>query len=458
MKTRQELYDYLHVSASVSGHYSFFSGAAAVDYENENTFESDSFTWIVRGYSSYGSWALRNPRPNSEAQRLKSNVTALYQRCGTEWVGKESRSVMIATVYSVKNLSQSSKERLIASFKGGIDAGVWGAEAAANYESFKKEASSAANLNLNVYAMGGPGVTALKSLVSKANDVAVVKQVLEDYTGKLTADYAVPVDYLTGPMASFVTGSGDFDLAVYNKAIADLYLAKEDYIAKRNRLKTISDNADDYNLSEDQLATIQRHYNGLSKVLKAYDDVAERCRNAFLAAHGERERDRRLSASACDVNNPRLIYSQKIVWPAPQPFAVSWWTEDNQFAPKRWVYAIVKGPRLAEANIIANDGTVLLALKLEDDPDSGKKATGALEFSSLAANKFPFSLSMKAESGQEYTKRLNLTPQADVMLAIPENATSLKLTVKPLSEVLKIQNLDTLKKNMRSIDQLNELR
>ena len=258
-------------------------------------------------------------------------------------------------------------------------------------------------------------------------------------------------------MASFVTGSGDFDLAVYNKAIADLYLAKEDYIAKRNRLKTISDNADDYNLSEDQLATIQRHYNGLSKVLKAYDDVAERCRNAFLAAHGERERDRRLSASACDVNNPRLIYSQKIVWPAPQPFAVSWWTEDNQFAPKRWVYAIVKGPRLAEANIIANDGTVLLALKLEDDPDSGKKATGALEFSSLAANKFPFSLSMKAESGQEYTKRLNLTPQADVMLAIPENATSLKLTVKPLSEVLKIQNLDTLKKNMRSIDQLNEL-
>ncbi len=64
------------------------------------------------------------------------------------------------SVYSVKNLSQSSKEKLSASFSGGIDAGVWGADAAAKYDSFKKEASSAANLNLNVYAMGGKGITA----------------------------------------------------------------------------------------------------------------------------------------------------------------------------------------------------------------------------------------------------------------------------------------------------------
>ena len=61
--------------------------------------------------------------------------------------------------------------------------------------------------------MGGPGITVLKGLVSNANDIAIIKQTIEDYTGKLTADYAVPVDYLTGPMMSFMTGKGDFDLA-----------------------------------------------------------------------------------------------------------------------------------------------------------------------------------------------------------------------------------------------------
>ena len=458
VKTRQELYDYLHVSASVSGHYSYFSGAAAVDYERENSFESDSFTWIVRGYSSYGSWALRNPRPNVEAEKLKKNVNALYQRCGTEWVGKESRAVMIAVVYSVKNLSQSAKEHLTASFKGGIEAGVWGADAAANYDKFKKEASSAANLNLNVYAMGGPGITVLKGLVSNANDIAIIKQTIEDYTGKLTADYAVPIDYLTGPMMSFMSGNGDFDLALYNKAIADLYLAKEDYIAKRNRLKSINDNADDYNLSEPQLQVIQQHYDGISKVIAAYDDVAESCRNAFLGARGDRVRDRRISSASCNINDPRLLYTKKIVWPAPQPFAVTWWTEDNQFAPKRWLYTLVKGPRLAEANILANDNTVLLALKVEDDASGGKKATGALEFSGVAAAKFPFTLSMKAESGQEYTKKLNLTPQSNVPLAVLENLSTLKLSVKPLSEVLKSQDVQTLRNNMQTIDKLNQIK
>ena len=155
VKTRQEMYSYLHVSASVSGHYSFFSGSASVDYERENTFESDSFTWVVRAYSKFGTWLAVNPRLNEAASALRTNPDALYTRCGTEWVGQESRAVLVAIVYSVKNLSESSRERLTASFKGGIDAGVWGADAAAAYESFKKEASSAANINVNVYALGG---------------------------------------------------------------------------------------------------------------------------------------------------------------------------------------------------------------------------------------------------------------------------------------------------------------
>lgn len=457
VKTRQELYDYLHVSASVSGHYSYFSGAASVDYERENTFESDSFTWIVRGYSSYGSWVLRNPRPNAEAVRLKSNVAALYQRCGTEWVGKESRAVMIAVVYSVKNLSQSSREKLVSSFKGGIDAGIWGADAAANYEKFKHEASSAANMNLNVYAMGGPGITALKGLISKSNDIGEIKKIMEDYTGNLTADYAVPVDYLTGPMASFVTGSGDFDLAIYNKAIADLYLAREDYVAIRNRLRDITNHADDYNLSEADLTEVQKHFEGVSNVIANFDSVAAKCRNAFMSARGVRDRDRGLTADACNANSPNLIYSKKIKWPAPQPFAVSWWTEDNQFAPKRWLYAIVKGLKLAEATIVASDGSVLLALKVEDDPEAGKKATGALEFSSIAATKFPFSLVMKSDSGQDYTKKLDLTAQAVTNLAIPLTPTSTKLTVKPLNEILKMQDFQTLKQNLKTIQKLNDL-
>jgi hypothetical protein len=457
VKTRQELYDYLHVSVSVSGHYNFFSGGASVDYERENTFESDSFTWIVRGYSAYGGWALRNPRLNAEASKLKSNINALYQRCGTEWVGKESRAVMIAVVYSVKNLSSSSRERLVAAFKGGIDAGVWGAEAAANYESFKKEASSAANLNLNVYAMGGPGITAIKGLVSKSNDINEIKKIIEEYTGKLTADNSVPVDYLTGAIAQFATGNGDFDLAIYNKAIADLFLAKEDYVAKLNRLREVIKRADDYNLNDAQLVALQTHYDGIAKVIASFESVAAKCRNAFLSAQGSRNHDVQLTTTACNVNSPSLVYKAKINWPPPQPFAVTWWTEDNQFAPKRWLYVLVKGTKLAEASIIANDGTVLTGLKVEPDSDAGKKATGALEFSSITAPKFPLRIVMKSDAGQDYTKELNLTPQQAlaVKLAIPATANSTKLVVKPLSEVLKLQDLKLMRENLKTNQKVN---
>jgi hypothetical protein len=233
--------------------------------------------------------------------------------------------VMIAVVYSVKNLSQSAKEHLTASFKGGIEAGVWGADAAANYDKFKKEASSAANLNLNVYAMGGPGITVLKGLVSNANDIAIIKQTIEDYTGKLTADYAVPVDYLTGPMMSFMTGKGDFDLALYNKAIADLYLAKENYIAKRNRLKSINDNADDYNLSEPQLQVIQQHYDGISK---GYSSLRRCCRalskrvprSARRSCPRSKDQLRRCRACASRSSAPRCFAHFAV---APSTRAVS---------------------------------------------------------------------------------------------------------------------------------------
>ena len=57
---------------------------------------------------------------------------------------------------------------------------------------------------------------------------------------------------------------------------------------------------------------------------------------------------------------------------------------------------------------------------------------------------------MKAEFGQEYTKKLNLSHQVSVPLAIFENLSTMKLTVKPLSEVLESQDLKTIRHNIHN--------
>ena len=49
-----------------------------------------------------------------------NNRTAFYTRCGREWVSTETRGVLIAVIYTIKNVSQSQRSKLEAAVSGGF--------------------------------------------------------------------------------------------------------------------------------------------------------------------------------------------------------------------------------------------------------------------------------------------------------------------------------------------------
>ena len=102
LRTRESLYSFLDVSVAASGHYGFFSASASVHAQNEDTFDSDSFVFGVRGVSTFGEIGLINPQLTEEAKALAKNTTAFHKRCGREWVSEETRGVLIAVVYNIK--------------------------------------------------------------------------------------------------------------------------------------------------------------------------------------------------------------------------------------------------------------------------------------------------------------------------------------------------------------------
>jgi hypothetical protein len=234
IKTREHLYKFLHISTSISGQYKLFSASGSLDYESEETFDSDSFVFGVRGITTFGEVGLIDPVLTETAKALVKDRSAFYVRCGREWVSTETRGVLIAVIYTIKNVSQSQRSKLEAAVSGGFNGGVLSIDVQAKLKQIFETAFVSNYYSARVSAIGGAGVSAFAQTLTQLDKPDEVLQKISDYVKTLDYSGSAPLSFTTGTLDQFLAQSGDVVLFdAYNRRISDLFLQYEEYRARR---------------------------------------------------------------------------------------------------------------------------------------------------------------------------------------------------------------------------------
>ncbi len=237
IKTREHMYSFLNISTTISAHYKLFSASASVGYESEGIFDSDSFTFGVRGITRFAEIGLINPRLTKEASVLVKNLPAFYSRCGREWVTQETRGVQIAVVYTVKNVSQSQRSRLEASLSAGVSGGpLFGGDVSVKLTKILQSAFVSNYYTARIFAIGGNGVSDFAQTITEIDDPTKVLKSISDYLKTLNYGNSVPMSFQTGSLDQFISSQQEGALLFdpVNRRLASLFLAYEEYRARRS--------------------------------------------------------------------------------------------------------------------------------------------------------------------------------------------------------------------------------
>lgn len=204
--SREDLYQKINFSASLSGSYTFYKASGSVRYEDEQAFHSDSLTWVVFFKSNYGHFVLKNPRLKKSMERASADQ--LYETCGPEIVTERKKGVMLFALLTVRNLSQSRRTEFEAKLSGSASGAIWSASMDMQYKKILRSAMASSDISIRIHALGGRGVTDLTDILKSTNDspfVAYEKMpgMLENYLKQMTKANAAPTQYVTTHLKSF---------------------------------------------------------------------------------------------------------------------------------------------------------------------------------------------------------------------------------------------------------------
>ena len=287
VKSKKELFDRLSISASLSARGLFWGANAGVDYFSEHRFHSDSITWMLTGKSEYGRYVIQNPKLTPSAEKLlqTGEHDSFAKQCGTEFVKQERRSVLIAAIFSMENVSTEDIKRLETHFSASFSKGFFDISAQARYTRFIAEASRVNRINMSVYAIGGSGIIELSRLVLHPDDLGEIQKTIEHYMKSLDESRAVPCEYLSGSMAAFGwRGATPADVFRRERVLAELYYRHEETQSSYQRLGLILShrNGTVYtHLSKSQWETYQRQYNQHANYYHDLMESADNCYESF---------------------------------------------------------------------------------------------------------------------------------------------------------------------------------
>ena len=198
---------------------------------------SDSFVFGVRGVTTFAEIGLVDPQLTPEVKTLAQNPAAFYARCGHEWVTQESRGVLIAVVYTIKNVSQSQRSKLEAAVSGGFNSPALGVDVSANLTKILQSAFSSNFYSATVHFIGGKGVSDFATTITQIDDPVAVLKSISDYMKTLTYENSVPLKFTTGSLDQFLTQQNPEGLFnSYNRRIGDLFLEYEEYRNQRSKI------------------------------------------------------------------------------------------------------------------------------------------------------------------------------------------------------------------------------
>lgn len=358
IESRKQLYEFVSISASVSGGYAFFSGSASFLSEDEFKFDEYSYHFAMKASTEFGEFRLIKPRLNADAQvALYRSPSAFFERCGTEFVGQQTRGAAISVVYSVHTIDQAKRSRIEASLSASFQGGVGSVGGNFNYKEVLAEALKTGSLKIHVYGFGGEGVAKLKDLVTNNTDVAKVKQTIQDYVQGLDVHSSVPVAYATGSMTSLDPRLGSMDFGVFNRYLAEYVVAYEDLLGYRDTLRKVLRGGTAQRLSAEEKQTLTTAFETsgrlvdqiVTKALTCRDDLSRRIASIRLNNHPAASAE---NALKCQPLSPEEVAFTLPRLPNPLPFSVAYGTGIYGVVPKEYLWLTVDGKGIQEANLV----------------------------------------------------------------------------------------------------------
>lgn len=414
VNSRRDMYRLLNVSLSISGSYGLFSGDASASLEQENTFSEETFTWVILGYSNFGKFILEPPiQLDPEAAKLIKDPAAFRNRCGTDYVGAEVRAVQAAAVFSIKNLSQSDKKVLEVAFNAnyGVSGGPLNIGADGKYSEFVKNAATFGQIEVNVYAIGGQGVSALAPIITQINDPNKVLSTIQKYFENLTLESSVAVSYNTGSLQSLINRP-NIETDIYNKFIADLFEHYEGLGAEEARLRNIYKAKDDWGLTNDVQAQISLEIKKIANLKQTDIDIALKCKDAFNNVNVSAQ-ERRKSCSFSE--NPLAVYDRKLVNLTPKPYYLRYFVTNELIPNEEVINFSVRGNKLKniqtikKLNIINSSFESMSSIQIHKATDDSMESGTSIIMKDIPVVDLPIGLRIEMESGTVYLEQFVFT-------------------------------------------------
>ncbi len=282
VRDRKQFLREMNVSASASGTYTFFSGAATATFDERYTFSSDSLTWLVLFHSDLGRRELYDETLMALPSALleSGKHTEFAARCGRELVSQEYRSITVAAVFSAKNLSDEQRTSLTAKLEGSATMSAWSASATSSFRNFVQEASQVSRVNLEVITVGGSGPADLAPLFTDYSDLQQISEILRSYASKVAFDNAQATRFSTTSMKRYGWNGSVADVGIQDVALGDYYLLFRDAEASKERARSLLQEASAgrLKLAESQAAELRRIFSDSDNLIRLIVSTARDCR------------------------------------------------------------------------------------------------------------------------------------------------------------------------------------
>jgi hypothetical protein len=200
VKSESEIHQEVGISTALSGSYLFVSGHMSANYSSENSFESDSITFIIYANSHYGREYIDTAELKKDLE--KKTYAQLLKHCGPEIVTERTLGTSIFGIFTLSNLSESDKHKFDLSVGGGLNGGIFSAETETSLKNFISTAASSVRLSMKVMSIGGGGITQLVSLLPEQNHniaetISNAPATIRSYMAGMTKANAVPISFTT---------------------------------------------------------------------------------------------------------------------------------------------------------------------------------------------------------------------------------------------------------------------
>jgi len=314
---RKQLYQQLNIDAKLSARYLFASGSASFSLDDQYQFESTDLVWTLKANTDYGRWILKNPRINNVG------MTALKQKrfditCGTEFVHQERRVAQVVAVYSMHNLSESQKTKIQVALSGSasITASA-GGDFSAHMNSMLNKAEQSSRININIFAIGGNGITMLASIAEK-DKLEDVGTIMKQYIEKISPTNVPAAEYLTGSWEIFGISVFPSDTTHCDLVLQELYFNYADLESEFRKIGEILRAS-----AKDQRTTTDNQKSQIAQLAKDY--VTLDTKLVSLITLGRQYLKAKDSDQVCKLTAP---IEYKVRWP-DQTTELRWDRKDS---------------------------------------------------------------------------------------------------------------------------------